>query len=181
MVRIELCVLPLVFGLFLGCASTNTATKVGPDAPVPVFAAGDARVETPGFVAETLRLHHERDGIRYTLMAFDVGEKLTLGAMVRGKFAGQVHWQVGDRRLSFPFDTESVGRDIAVTDSGDPERQLVGQSASFRGTAWVNVELPLADWVVDGTSLQLTFAPHTGAKLALPDEGHHYVLRLVSR
>lgn len=166
--------------LAAACASPAGATKAGPEAQVPVFAAGDARVGTAGFVAETLRLHHERDGVRYTLMAFVVGDTLTLGAMVRGKFAGEVRWRIGDRRLSFAFDTDAAARDVPVSER-DAGTQLRGQGASFRGTSWVNLDLPLAGWAADGTPLELTFVPRAGAALALPDGGYHYTMRLVPR
>ena len=146
-----------------------------------MFATNDARVNTPGFVGQTLRVPKEVDGVRYTLMAFAVGDTLTLGAMVKGgAFRGTVHWTVGDRRLALPFDTATPGADAKVTvDSA--ASALVAKGAEFRGTAWTNVELPLADWLRDGTPLQLEFAPAQGQTQVLPEADHHYVARLERR
>ena len=164
------------------CATPPAAptTSPGPAAAIPTFAAGDARVNTPGFVAQTLRLNQERDGVRYTLMAFAVGDTLTLGAMVKGSFRGTVRWTVGSRRLELPFDTAKPGADAKATVDGAAS-SLVGKGAEFRGTAWTNVELPLADWLHDGTALRLEFAPTEGQPLALPDAGHHFVAQLEHR
>lgn len=164
-----------------GCATPGAATAPGPDAAIPVFAADDPRVNTGGFVRETLRLHEERDDTRYTLMAFAVGDILTLGAMVRGSFAGAITWRIDGRELSLPFDTAASLADVPVSVRDEPGLELRGQGAAFRGTSWVNVELPLASWGSAGTALQLTFEPRTGEPVTLPDDGHHYVVRHVAR
>lgn len=157
-------------------------THLGPDAEVPVFAADDERVNTAGFVGETLRLHRERDGVRYTLMAFAVGDTLTLGAMVKGAFDGLVRWKIGGRSLSFAFDSAGSLSEVPIEVEGEPLATVApGQGAVFRGIAWVNVELPLAEWASDGTPVQLAFLPEIGAPLFLPDDGHHYRVRLARR
>jgi len=115
------------------------------------------------------------------MMAFVVGDTLTLGAMVNGTFAGSVQWQVGERTLAFPFDTEAVRSGAIVTVSDDPNAKLEGQGASFRGTSWLNVDLPLADWGGNGSALQLTFTSKDAEVLTLPEVGYHYVMKLVSR
>tara|TARA_R110002073_G_scaffold256072_1_gene418607 strand:+ start:234 stop:779 length:546 start_codon:yes stop_codon:yes gene_type:complete len=167
--------------MLAACATNGPATLPGPLAAIPVFASDDERVGTAGFVGQTLRLKHEHEGVTYTLMAFVVGETLTLGAMVKGAFAGNVQWQVGGRKLSFPFDSAKVRAATPVHVSDSPEALLEGQSASFRGTSWLNVDVPLASFVDDGTALQLVFQSNTGNTVTLPDDGHHYVVQLTPR
>jgi len=172
--------LPLILAACTSSAAP-ASTQPGPDAPIPVFAADDARVNTAGFVAETLRLHLDGDGVRYTLMAFVVGDKLTLGAMVKGSFRGTVRWRCGARELSRPFDSETPGTASKVTVGGEPPLWVTAQGAGFRGTAWTNVELPVAGWIADGTPLQLTFVPAGGREVVLPYPGLHYCAKLERR
>ncbi len=112
-------------------------------------------------------------------MAFVVGDALTLGAMVRGDFMGNVRWQVGGRELSFAMDTGAGSwSDVQVAGPS-----TLGQGAHFRGTTWINLELPLIDFIdlADGGALQLRFEPERGPRVTLPDEGYHYVTTLVRR
>jgi len=170
---------PVLLFIFMGaCASGEMRTRPGPEAVIPCFAADDARVSTAGFVAQTLRLNKDADGVRYTLMAFAVGDQLTLGAMVKGAFRGTVHWRVGERELTVPFDTAAPGTEAAVTVNGAPDQHFRAKGAAFRGTAWTNVELPLAAWLSPGTALQLEFTPASGTPQVLPEPGLHYVARL---
>ncbi|MGK0300161.1 MAG: hypothetical protein ACI89X_001029 [Planctomycetota bacterium] len=180
MARPQLLTCALFFTL-ASCASTAPTTLVGPAADIPVFASDDARVGTAGFVGQTLRLKQEHEGITYTLMAFVVGDTLTLGAMVKGKFAGDVQWSIGNHQLTFPFDSAAVQSGAIVSVSHDSETKLKGEGAAFRGTSWMNVDLPLADWAANGTALQLKFAAHDGATRTLPDAGYHYVVQLTPR
>lgn len=169
--------------LFLtgGCAGSGSiTTAAGPDMAVPVFDADDPQVQTAGFVRKTLRLTEEHDGVTYTLMAFVVDDTMTLGAMVKGGFSGDVEWRVADRSAALPFDTDASLSDVPVMvhdDQGDST--LVGQGASFRGTSWVNIEVDVDAWGADGTPIQLIFTPRTGSAVHLPDASHHYVLRRV--
>lgn len=144
-----------------------------------MFAADDARVNTPGFVRETLRIHKAEGDTRYTLMAFVVGDTLTLGAMVEGPFRGLVRWNVDGRELGVEFDAASPPAEAPVTLYGANDTGLTGRGASFRGTSWINVELPAREWVHDGTSLGLTFRSESGALCALPELGVGYDVRLV--
>jgi hypothetical protein len=179
MVHAPRCV--VLLPLLAACAATDPgATRTGPELPVPVFAAGDSRVGQAGFVGETLRLHKEEDGVRYTLMAFAVGDTLTLGAMVRGAFRGEVIWRVGDRTLRVPFDSGSPAQEATVQVMG-AAGPLVAHGAQFRGTSWTNVEVPVASWIAEGTPVQLTFSPQGGAAHVLPDAGFHYVARLAPK
>jgi hypothetical protein len=171
--------------LFAACGTatptTPTAPRPGPEIQIPVFAADDARVGKGGFVNETLRLHQEIDGVRYTLMVFVVGETLTLGAMTRGgEFKGTVQWSVGTRTLATAFDSVKPAKDAAVTVSGGTGA-LVAHGAEFRGTTWMNVEMPVAQWLPEGAPLALTFTPEHGASKTLPDGGTTYVARFVTR
>lgn len=167
----------LAAALLGSCAAT---ARPGPEAVIPVFAKDDPRVDTAGFVGETLRLSVGRDGVRHTLMAFVVGDTLTLGAMVGGPFDGLVRWHVGNRLLELPFDTGGALAAVPVRVDGSSSEHR-GAGASFRGTTWVNVELPHRQWIDDGTPLQLVFLPKVGRPLFLPDDGWHYRVRLQPR
>lgn len=168
-------------GLMIACAAPHGVVDGGgPRAEVPVFAAGDARVGTAGFVQQTLRLPVERDGVTYTLMAFVVGDQATLGAMVKGSFRGAVRWAVGAHRLSLPFDAANPGAGVEVRVDDAARADVVAQGASFRGTAWTNVDVPAA-WLVDGAPLALEFAATGGSTVALPGGGEHFVVARVRR
>ncbi len=120
---------------------------------VPHFAAEDPRVGTAGFVRETTRVNETRGETTFTLMVFAVGDRLTLGAMVRGQYNGTAVWAVGDRSFSVPLDRSNRGRtDIAV--DGVPGG---GRHGGFDDYDWVNVEVPLAVWLSDGTRVRLTY------------------------
>jgi hypothetical protein len=169
-------------GLLAACAATAPAgADAAPDAPpavIPVFASDDARVGTAGFVGSTLRLHEERGGARYTLMAFAVGDVVTLGAMVRDAvFRGRVRWRVGARVLEFPFDTESPGDAGPVTLDG-ARSEFAAKGAAFRTTKWANVDLPAA-WFDGGTGLQLRFVAEGGEVAVLPVTADCYRATLV--
>jgi hypothetical protein len=170
-----LAVLP---ALLAACGSRDAGTA-GPAANIPVFAAEDPAVNTPGFVAKTLRLSVERFDTRYTMMAYVVGDKLTLGAMAKGPFRGKVHWLVGSRKLSVAFDAAAPGKVAKVDVSGD-KATLAAAGAAFDGTAWTNIEMP-ANWVADGTPLQLTFTPDTGVPIVLPEAEARYVVKLETK
>lgn len=170
---LPLAVLP---ALLLACGASDTGTTAGPVASIPVFAADNPAVETPGFVAQTLRLSVEKFDTRYTLMAFVVGDKLTLGAMCKGPFRGKVHWVVGGRKLAVAFDTANPGQEAAVDVIGD-KTSLQAEGASTADTAWTNIEVPAA-WVANGTAMQLKFTPDSGAPIVLPDAERHYTVQL---
>ncbi len=166
-------------GLLAACATVE-GTARGPEIEVPVFAADDARVGTAGFVAQTLRLHREEAGVRHTLMAFRTGETWTLGAMVKGDFVGEVHWHLDGRHLHMPFSSSAPAGKVPVLAEPGGAQVASAEGASFRGTAWTNVELPRA-CLHDGSTVQLQFVAATGAVVTLPDAGVSYVLREVSR
>lgn len=161
-----------VLGLLAALAACAGAPPpAGPDFTVPCFTADDARVGQAGFVAATHRENRDVDGVRYTLMAFAVGDKLTLGAMVKGAFRGEVRWQVGERTLHVPFDAAAPAAASQVVVAGDAAAPpLQAQGAQFRGTAWTNIELPAA-WLPAGAPLALVFAPAQGTPVALPPAG----------
>lgn len=164
----------------LACAHAPS-TRDGAPAAIPVFRADDSRIGTAGFVQQTLRIHAEHDGVRYTLMAFAVGDTLTLGAMVRGSFRGEVRMQVGAHDLRWPFDVEHPPQEVDIAVDGGRGASRIGHGASFRGTAWVNVELPLSAWLRDGDPLHLEFLRDDGTHVDLPSADQHYVTRFEPR
>jgi hypothetical protein len=162
------------------CA-TPPATLIGPTVEIPVFASDDERVGTAGFVGQTLRRSYAQNGVTYTLMAFAVGDTLTLGAMVKGGFAGDVRWQVGPRTLTFVFDTNNARAKTPVRVSDDPNADLEGQGAAFAGISWMNVDVPLSSFASGGTAVQLKFRCSADETVTLPNAGHHYVMLLAPR
>jgi hypothetical protein len=160
-------------------ASPGLAAAGGPPLQIPAFAASDPRVGKEGFVGETLRVRKEVDGTTFTLMAFAVGDTLTLGAMIKDTFRGTVHWTVGARELRVPFDAAAPVK-CPVEVSGSDVR-LVAEGAGFRGTSWTNIELPRTEWLPDGTPLQLEFLPEKGAAVAFPDRDVGYVAHYAQR
>lgn len=168
--------------LFAACASAPKAPAVpaGPEIEIPRFAAGDPRVDQPGFVGQTLRLKHVVGDTTYTLMTFVVGDTLTLGAMVKGPFRGNVHWTIGARELRLPFDTKKAEKNTPVAVTGS-RAVITAQGAWFQSNAWTNVELPCAEWLPAGTPLQLEFVPASGTAVTLPEAGAPYQAKFVAR
>jgi len=159
-------------------AAGATAAPDAPPAAIPLFAADDPRVGTAGFVGSTLRLHEERGGARYTLMAYATGDTVTLGAMVRDAvFRGRVRWRVGARVIEFPFDSERPGDAGPVTLDG-ARSEFAAQGAAFRTTKWANVDLPAA-WFDGGAGLQLRFVAEGGEVAVLPATADCYRATLV--
>ena len=171
--------------LAIATAALAACATPPPTLRVPHFNANDPRVTTAGFVGETLRISQRHGSTDYTLMAFAVGDTLTLGAMVKGEFRGEVRWLVDDKHLSFAMDTVQVRRETSVavtggdsTDAGDAET-VTGQGAEFRGTSWVNVELPVSLWMTTpGTALRLEFAADAADLVSLPARDGVYAAQL---
>jgi hypothetical protein len=109
-------------------------------------------------------------------MAFAVGDALTLGAMVNGTFEGVATWNVDDRTFQVPLSRANRGRgDVRVT--GQP---LTGEHGGFAAFDWVNVDVPLGEWLQDGTRVRLAFRSE-GIDLALPDHDGWFRSALVER
>lgn len=165
--------------LLAACASPPPPAASAPIARIPRFAADDARVGTAGFVAQTLRLHHETATARYTLMAFVVGDTLTVGAMVRGPFRGQIRFVLAGHSLAFRFDTEAPPTEVEVVVDAGRAASLKGQGASFRGTMWINVDLPATTWLPPAARLSLLFDGADGTRILLPPDAPAYVVELI--
>ena len=161
--------LSLVLLMLVGACASHA-----PQILIPQFSASDPRVQTAGFVGETLRLHRDVDGQRYTLMAFVVGDTLTLGAMVKGAFAGDLSWKLGARTLRMPFDTKGKLRAVVVRVEPGESQPVQAEGASFRGITWLNVEVPAAWLGAADTELRLVFSPAAGSPIALPEAGGSY-------
>ncbi len=160
----------------------SSACSTGPELLVPQFTAEDERVGTAGFVRETTRINRDLDGVTYTLMIFAVGEKLTLGAMVKGEFEGTAHWRVGERRLSLPFSRDNRGGATVRVESALPMEELNGEHAGFDDFDWVNVDVPLGEWLpAPGTAVSLAFAKEDGFEVRLPARGKTFSSALEKR
>jgi hypothetical protein len=146
-----------------------------PTLTVPHFSADDPRVGTAGFVGQTTRLSFVEGETTYTLMAFAVGDVLTLGAMVEGPFDGTAEWRVGGRSFSVPVTRANRGSDeVPVTGA-----EVTGRHGGFRDFDWVNVEVPLDDWLPDGTVVGLSFRAG-GRSITLPEGGGVYASEVVT-
>lgn len=160
--------------LFASCS-------VGPPLAVPAYRADDPVVNQGGFVNQVRLVEVEREGTSYILMAWAVGDTMTLGAMVRGPYAGDAVWRVG----SYGFRVALNDREDApaVVDVSAPSGTgLTAQAAGFQGFRWVNVDVDRATWFRDGKAdLALEFVPTVGEPIVLPDEGRAYEARLVER
>lgn len=155
----------------LGCS-------VGPPLRVPHFRADDARVNTAGFVRETTRITRKVGDTKYTLMIFAVGDELTLGAMIQGEFRGTAYWSVGERQFAVLLDRRNRGRkDIPVAGAVDPATRF-GQHGGFGDHDWVNVAVPLREWLTDGTSVRLEFHADGVDPITLPTSGGVFAARL---
>lgn len=152
----------------------------GPPLEVPAYQADDPVVNQGGFVNQVRLAEVERAGTSYILMAFAVGERMTLGAMVQGPFTGDAVWRVGSYGFRVSFDTGQT----RVVDLSAPAgtADLVAQTAGFRDFRWVNVDVDRAGWFPGGEAdLALEFLPSGGKPIVLPDEGWAYDARLVER
>ena len=157
--------------LITACATSGVPIEV------PQFGPDDPRVDSAGFIGHTLQLSKTIGATKYTLMAFRVGDTVTLGAMVEGPFDGQVEWHVHGSSLGLPFPAEPTELDpVAEVTGGPPSAEpVVGRRRSFRAFSWINIELPLAAWMpVSPTAIRLTFRPRIGSPIVLPDTGVSY-------
>jgi hypothetical protein len=150
---------------------------------IPAFQTGDERTSTPGFIHLTCRVARTSvvDGkpTRFTLLAFVVGDTLTLGAMTDGTFVGDVAWAIGKVTISMPWDS-SGSRPVEGTVHGNKDLQVTGKPASFRGTSWINIELPKALVMPeDETTLRLELRARGAAIVRLPGGEHPFTARLL--
>ena len=143
---------------------------------VPHFAAGDPRVNTAGFVGQTTRIDRTLGDDTFTLMIFAVGDVVTLGAMIRGEFAGTADWVMGDHSFSVPLRRANRGR----TDVPVEGPSLVGQHGGFDDYDWVNVDVPIEDWMPDGTRVRLEFRSEERT-VTLPGPERWFVTSLTPR
>lgn len=153
----------------------------GPPLVVPAYRADDPVVNQGGFVNQVRLAEVKDEATSYILMAWAVGDTMTLGAMVQGPFAGDAIWRVGSYGFRVSFDTE---QDPQVLDLSAPPGNvdLVAQTAGFRGFRWVNVEVDRAGWFPDGEAdLALEFCPTGGQPIVLPDAGWAYAAHLVEK
>lgn len=143
---------------------------------VPRFDGKDERTRTAGFVGLVRRENTEVDGNRFTLMAYAVGDTLTLGAMIKGEFAGRIEWQLDDRGWAFPLDTaQKGGPDVAMEAMWGQGATPRGERAGFRGYTWVNFNQPASGV----RRVRLVFRRATGEPIVLPTDADAYEIRLV--
>lgn len=124
---------------------------------VPSFKKEDPRTKTAGFVAETVRVSRIVKNDRFILMAFSVGDKVTLGCMVYQPFDGEVQLEIGQRILRVPFSTSNKQRRIDVWE-GSEKMDFQGGVGRVRKIVWFTMEMEKKKWFKDSTSLSITFS-----------------------
>lgn len=168
--------------LVAACAATGDRAVESPALAIPSYPADDPRPQTGRFVREVRLAETTVGETRFILMAFRVGDTLTLGAMTEGPFEGSANFRLGKRGLEFDFAADHG--EIAVTTTNPPagaERPR-GQQAGFRDYRWINVELESDLWLPDGaTLLGLRFRDRLGQVTTLPVTGGAFAARLEAR
>ena len=150
---------------------------------IPSYSIDDPRPQSGGFVSQVRLAEIERAGTRYILMAWEVGDVLTLGAMTQGPFEGEVDWRIGDAHIHFSVDAESGSGKVPVTASAAPNgvEPLSGERAGFRDFRWTNVELRTSQWLSERSgALSVSFRANDGAVVSLPPAGA-YAMHLAAR
>ncbi|MDA1263766.1 MAG: hypothetical protein O2816_01650 [Planctomycetota bacterium] len=145
---------------------------------VPCYAADDERTKQPGFFASTRRVWREREGVRYQLMTFAIGELWTLGAMIQGDFAGEIELEVDGHVHGVALDTGELPTEpLPVLRNGEAS-QLTAQALSFRGWTWVTLEFKKP---YPNTRFELRFLPSEQRAITLPGDGAQFWVQLVNR
>lgn len=160
--------------LVLGACANAPAVPDGPPLAIPTYTKDDPRPGTGGFVRDVRLVEAAQNGTKYILMAWQVGDVLTLGAMTEGPFEGRVEWRLNDAALRFDVDAKPASGDVVIDTIDAPAgvARPVGQTAGFRGYRWTNIELPAAAWFgAAAGSVSLTFTSKDGAVVSLPKEG----------
>ncbi|MEM7204045.1 MAG: PQQ-binding-like beta-propeller repeat protein [Planctomycetota bacterium] len=186
---------PMVYGVAAGDGAffVRTGTRLyclrdesptdGPVLEIPSYAADDPRPKSGGFVREVRLAEVERDGTKYILMAWEVGEVLTLGAMTQGPFEGDVDWRLDDAHVRFAVTTEPRSGKVAVVakHASAGASPLEGRKAGVGDYRWTNVDLPSPLWFARRRgAVSLTFRAKDGAVVTLPQNGS-YAARMVAR
>ncbi|MFN0059201.1 MAG: alpha/beta fold hydrolase [Planctomycetota bacterium] len=150
---------------------------------IPRFAGDDPRIKEPGFVQSTVRIERSVAGRAHTLMAFAVGDTVTLGAMVRGEFVGTARLVVDGARIDLRFNTQAPAKEpIPAVITGRENVTAAGQQAHFRETHWITVELSAKEWFAKAqTALALELIPERGDTVRLPIGTGTYGCEFVDR
>lgn len=141
---------------------------------MPSYPANDPRTQTGGFVRDVRLVEVEDGDTTYTLMAFEVGGTLTLGAMTKGPFEGTAEWQLGAAGLVVRFAAEPRSGIVPVATRNAPAgtAELDGEKAGFRTFQWINVDVDSSRWLpTQPAALSLTFASRDGKRVRLPESG----------
>lgn len=167
----------------LGLLSAACASPPANPLEVPSYAADDPRPQQGGFVRDVRLEEVERDETKYILMAWRVGDVLTLGAMTQGPFVGHVRWSLDDALFDFDVVAKPASQDVPVRVTGAPAAAgpLRGETAGFRDYRWTNIDLASPVWLSnDQCALSVTFEAADGAVVTLPDRGA-YAVRMIQR
>ena len=167
----------------LGLLSAACASPPANPLEVPSYAADDPRPQQGGFVRDVRLEEVEQDETKYILMAWRVGDVLTLGAMTQGPFVGHVRWSLDDALLDFDVVAKPASQDVPVRVTGAPAAAgpLRGETAGFRDYRWTNIDLASPVWLSDDQcALSVTFEAADGAVVTLPDRGA-YAVRMIER
>ena len=171
-----------LLGSLAACHATGDGDAATTPLSIPSYRADDPRPQTGGFVREVRLAETIVGETKFILMAFRVGDTLTLGAMTEGPFEGTARFRLGEHELGFEFAPEHG--DVAVETTNPPAgvERPIGQQAGFKGFRWVNVDLDSDAWLPDGAArLDLRFTDRAGRVTSLPTTGSAFAARLDPR
>jgi hypothetical protein len=161
--------LALGLGVFVGaCAGTRTRVAL-----IPRFAAGESRVAKPDLGGDLFRIDRDVAGQKFTLLAVAVGNTLTVGARVKGSFAGNVTWRVGNHQLKFVLGARQPPAEIPIEVMGElAGSNFVGRATGSQSFRQVDIDLPLDTLTNGNGALQVRFIPGDGgAAVSIPATG----------
>lgn len=164
-----LAILALSLGVFVSaCAGTRTRTVL-----IPRFATGESRVAQPDLGGDLFRIDRDVADQKFTLLAVAVGNTLTVGARVKGSFAGNVIWHVGNRQLKFVLGARQLPAEIPIEVMGElAGSNLVGRATESQGLRQVDIDLPLDTLTKGNGALQVRFLlGDGGASVSIPATG----------
>ncbi|MHC5062893.1 MAG: alpha/beta hydrolase family protein [Planctomycetota bacterium] len=149
---------------------------------IPKFdesAAGSA-----GFANSILSISRQVDDVRYGFSAYVVGDELTIGPFVVGRFKGEARLTLGDRVVTMPMNSENTTKRVKVeVATGDGSETLDGiRKSNLSGMTSVDLLVSAASWLAeDSASLRIEFIPEAGRAIALPASGAGYEVHVIER
>ena len=144
---------------------------------VPQFQRTDSRVESRQHLRLATFVGGERKEGSFGIWVHALDQSLQLGALIYGKFHGQVEWQIDDQAWSASVDTE---RDSPValayrSTRRNDVRPLKGGWINAGHGALTGISIPVAQV----RRIRLVLRPNHGPPNALPSLESAYELRVL--